>query len=570
MISSDVNTYQSQTNDNQHVLSNLISSTSINPIQTNAESILMRALPAPLAAPAGWRSEIIHSNSPIPTDTAINLSSTNTSYQNDLDGPYKIINTTRTDQLSSGYIGNSNEYLSTSVGGNVSQQGNSWSSGNAYVDGYASTGGNILQQGNSWKGGNTYVDERASIGGNITQRGNTYIDEHASIGGNISQHGNTWTGGNILNRTNTVLTQQQQQNIINTVEHQNPLIIRKTLPNNTVTYQQNVSVRYLQPPTPPPPGPIIIREVRPPPPPPQSPIQIRQRAPPAPTPPPIILRERPPPLPPRDAEKVVEKLLPPPPRPERRVIVERYGACPPKPSDVIIERWLPYKQTGERRVVVQRAPTPCIRPAEPNLLVLHDSPRACIHKEYINQGVVRADPDDYVRQYGADLGTWHRDSRHAHLVDEASRAIPPPFISSGHHHQRHDYRDYYSDGYERSSSPCVQSSTWERSRVLSPIPRCASYHHDTSCYDTSDYGYDYRRSHDNCYRERDSYLTCKDVTPSWNRHCRSSSYDRYPSKYSSYSSYCPSDTIRVGSDNEFHRVMSDLTCGHAPSKLHCY
>jgi hypothetical protein len=38
----------------------------------------------------------------------------------------------------------------------------------------------------------------------------------------------------------------------------NPEIITKTNPNQ-VTYQQNVSVRYLVPPTPPPPGPLIIR-----------------------------------------------------------------------------------------------------------------------------------------------------------------------------------------------------------------------------------------------------------------------------------------------------------------------
>lgn len=38
----------------------------------------------------------------------------------------------------------------------------------------------------------------------------------------------------------------------------NPEIIRKPNPDH-VTYQQNVSIRYLVPPTPPPPGPLIIR-----------------------------------------------------------------------------------------------------------------------------------------------------------------------------------------------------------------------------------------------------------------------------------------------------------------------
>ena len=43
---------------------------------------------------------------------------------------------------------------------------------------------------------------------------------------------------------------------------QPPIIIRKQLPNNLLTYQQNISLRYLKPPTPPPPGPIIIRNQR--------------------------------------------------------------------------------------------------------------------------------------------------------------------------------------------------------------------------------------------------------------------------------------------------------------------
>ena len=89
----------------------------------------------------------------------------------------------------------------------------------------------------------------------------------------------------------------EEQAIIKRVENQQepPLVVHKQLPNNLVTYQQNISLRYLQPPTPPPPGPIIIRkertlrvtavgslcfalllgEVRPPPPPAEPPIQVR-------------------------------------------------------------------------------------------------------------------------------------------------------------------------------------------------------------------------------------------------------------------------------------------------------
>ena len=42
------------------------------------------------------------------------------------------------------------------------------------------------------------------------------------------------------------------------IDHSNPQVIYK--PNNQeVVYKQNIMVRWLQPPTPPPPAPIIIR-----------------------------------------------------------------------------------------------------------------------------------------------------------------------------------------------------------------------------------------------------------------------------------------------------------------------
>jgi hypothetical protein len=66
----------------------------------------------------------------------------------------------------------------------------------------------------------------------------------------------------LTDQQQSFLTEQQTKNIVNIVENQHPppLVVRKTLPNNLVTYKQNISVRYLQPPTPPPSGPIIIRK----------------------------------------------------------------------------------------------------------------------------------------------------------------------------------------------------------------------------------------------------------------------------------------------------------------------
>jgi hypothetical protein len=315
-------------------------------------------------------------------------------------------------------------------------------------------------------------------------------------------------------------------------------------------------------------------------------------------------------MPPQIPAKVVEKLLPPLPESPRRVILERYGACPPKPSDVVIERWLPYKQSSQRRVLLERAPLPhryvfhfelitysssILRPPkEPNLLILHDSPRARISKQFINEGVVRADPNSYLQRYGTELNSSHSSSQLAYLVSEATRVVPPPppplLVSSRD-------RDYHA------SSPYI-SNRWERTRVASPIPRSSSYHYGSSHYDvpyhycnqssskygydtpahyynqsssgygydlpyhycnqsSSRYGYDSYRSYADYPIGYESYRTMTDFPPSY---YRSSSYDPY---YRS-SSYYPSNTIHVSSENEFHRVLSDLTNGHVPSTLGSY
>lgn len=56
------------------------------------------------------------------------------------------------------------------------------------------------------------------------------------------------------------LAQQQGPNGYKINFDPNPQIIRKHA-NDAVTYKQEVAVRYLRPPTPPPPGPLIIKEV---------------------------------------------------------------------------------------------------------------------------------------------------------------------------------------------------------------------------------------------------------------------------------------------------------------------
>ncbi|UJR33974.1 hypothetical protein I4U23_021390 [Adineta vaga] len=131
----------------------------------------------------------------------------------------------------------------------------------------------------------------------------------------------------------------------------NPQVIYK--PNNQeVVYKQNIMVRWLQPPTPPPPAPIIIREVQAPVDH-QPPIVCRQVPPCPPTPPPIIVREKPPLCPPCGQPLIIEKRIPSVTLP-RQVIVERYPAPPAKPPTIIYEKYLPHVAPPPRQVIVRR------------------------------------------------------------------------------------------------------------------------------------------------------------------------------------------------------------------------
>ncbi|CAF1470444.1 unnamed protein product [Rotaria magnacalcarata] len=130
----------------------------------------------------------------------------------------------------------------------------------------------------------------------------------------------------------------------------NPQVIYKQN-NQEVVYKQNIMVRWLQPPTPPPPAPIIIREVQAPGTT-QPPLVCRQMPPCPRTPPPIIIREKPPPCPPTGQPLIIEKRIPPIALP-RQVIVERYPAPPAKPPTIIYEKYLPQTQQP-RQVFVKR------------------------------------------------------------------------------------------------------------------------------------------------------------------------------------------------------------------------
>ena len=178
----------------------------------------------------------------------------------------------------------------------------------------------------------------------------------------------------------------------------NPEVIHKRI--NKVQYTQEVAVKYLNPPLPPKPGDLIIREsqsqV-----PPAPPVVIRQEGERASTPTPLVLRERPPRAPQPIPEQVVEVEGAPVAPPVRRVVVEKLSNLPPKPQNVIVERWLPYKQQ-KRRVVYER--TCAAAPPNPrNLIIEWEAPEVEVVKVCKDLGVVDADPEEYIRRYGNEL-----------------------------------------------------------------------------------------------------------------------------------------------------------------------
>jgi hypothetical protein len=190
------------------------------------------------------------------------------------------------------------------------------------------------------------------------------------------------------------------QYVIN--EDSNPEVIRKKTEQQLI-YEQEVAIRYLRPPTPPPPGEILIKQEKNIPTPPAPPLVIRQQPPRPETPAPLVIREAPPRAPLPVGQKVITisgKRLPPAPR---KVVIERLAPLPSKPQSYIVERWLPYG-AQKRRVIFQRnleADPVVQRPR--NVIIQWEAPSVQIKKDFKDLGVIRANPVEYVQRYGASL-----------------------------------------------------------------------------------------------------------------------------------------------------------------------
>lgn len=215
-------------------------------------------------------------------------------------------------------------------------------------------------------------------------------------------------------------------------EDSTPDLITKTI-HQPVEYTQDIAVKYLKPPTPPPHGDLIIRQendiIRP-----AAPAQIiRQLAPRPRTPEPLIIRERPPVPPtvmPTQLISLPGKVIDPPPR---KVIIERMAQLPAKPQPVIIEKWLPYER--QKRKVVYQPPTIVGAPAEKpkNVIIQWQVPNSVIKKEIRYLGVEKTDPNEYVAKHSSSLKEtsevprfaldWDHISKSAATSDELKREL---------------------------------------------------------------------------------------------------------------------------------------------------
>lgn len=172
--------------------------------------------------------------------------------------------------------------------------------------------------------------------------------------------------------------------------------------NRTLEYIQELSVRYLKPPSPDVPGEIIINyennKIHEP----APPIIIRQHPSPPKTPEPLIIREAPPTKPNRVEKKVITisgKKLPPPPR---KVIIERLPEIPPKPQSILIERWLPYNRQ-KRKVVIQYSDGNKYYEKPKNLIIQWNQPTVTVKKHIRHLGIINADPKQYSDRFGKTL-----------------------------------------------------------------------------------------------------------------------------------------------------------------------
>ncbi|CAF3434215.1 unnamed protein product [Rotaria socialis] len=235
-----------------------------------------------------------------------------------------------------------------------------------------------------------------------------------------------------------------------------PEIVYRDNPDKFV-YIQKIGVRYLKPPTPPPPEPIIVREVRATPPQDPPPLYISSTPPVTPrTPSPWIVREQPPTPPRHQPATIITKTLPPPPIPPRRVIIKRVPPLPAKPRPVIIEKWLPYKTPPERPIIYERVPQPeQTHRTQRNLILQYEPAHVRVEQDVQNVGCFRVDPQIYRAKFGSSL-------RRTDSIQKVLQDIgcdPNLLVSTGYQPQYASVQDNYISSSSSSHYDYPKSTT---------------------------------------------------------------------------------------------------------------
>jgi len=179
-----------------------------------------------------------------------------------------------------------------------------------------------------------------------------------------------------------------------------PEVVRKTF-NQPIEYNQDISVKYLRPPTPNA-GDIVIRQ------------ENRQVSVPAPptvlrvpgerpvTPPPVIVREAPPEYERLERKEIVVSGKEVTHLPDRKLVIEKLPSLPPKPPQIIIEKWLPPTRLRRRVVLDSTSSRFCAQPTR-NLIVQWESPTPTVKRGIRYLGVETVNPLQYRSRYGNSL-----------------------------------------------------------------------------------------------------------------------------------------------------------------------
>ena len=248
-------------------------------------------------------------------------------------------------------------------------------------------------------------------------------------------YGRPWQGEQVIQTNGPEETNQYLQQHERDICLHSPKTVEDTVSSSPILREQQVSVRFLRPPTPPPPGPLVIKQVREKQPPPQPPLVINERPPRSVTPPPLVLRERPP-TPPQciPCETKIE-YLPAGPVPKRSVTIHRYEAVPQRPQDIIIERWLPYGPRPERRVIIQPAVAAENYPDATFTIYKHGSTVGGVRRKFQNLGVCPEDPCCYSSRYSGHLLDAATLVQKARAVGVTEDLTPPSEVAYGTGHQ---------------------------------------------------------------------------------------------------------------------------------------